>query len=271
MDGGKIKVYVASSWRNKKHSVVVELLRSEGFDVYNFKEGSPFGWHEISENWENWTPEEFITALGHPLAESAYSRDMCALAGCHVCILLNPCGVSSHQELAWACGAGKQVYIIVDSGNPPELMYKMAKLCTTIEEAIVDIKDRHNIVRQRSWQDLYCNALRLFELESDFGGTGAKPPNPVAIINSFCLCGDARSYAKLSQKAFELPCLFPDNDGCVAMHWQNTDGEIYATINDKNVLVFVGGNTATDATIKGEEPASGKLIVALYNHIFCPE
>lgn len=51
------KIYVASSWRNDIQPQVVETLRKEGFEVYDFKNPEPgnngFHWSEIDPDWKN--------------------------------------------------------------------------------------------------------------------------------------------------------------------------------------------------------------------------
>ena len=54
------KIYVASSWRNERQPILVEILRANGHEVYDFrnpKEGdNGFHWSEIDEDWQQWTP-----------------------------------------------------------------------------------------------------------------------------------------------------------------------------------------------------------------------
>lgn len=137
----KKKIYVASSWRNEKQQEVVRYLRSRGHEVYDFKNPFPgdngFGWRDINPNWENWTNEEYIEALQHPLAESGFNSDFEAMNWADIFVLVLPCGRSAHLELGWACGSGRETYILLDHMEP-ELMVKM---CTAISEKIEDIAD----------------------------------------------------------------------------------------------------------------------------------
>lgn len=114
-----MKIYVASSWRNENQPQVVQRLRDEGHDVYDFRNPKEhiherdegFHWSDIDPEWKNWTPEQFVGALDHPLAEAL--------------VLVMPCGRSAHLEMGYAAGAGIPTIILMADGEP-ELMYKMA-------------------------------------------------------------------------------------------------------------------------------------------------
>jgi nucleoside 2-deoxyribosyltransferase len=141
-----VKIYVASSWRNTIQPRVVQALREQGFDVYDFKNPEPenegFHWSEIDPHYKHWTPEAFGKALAHPIAESGFSLDMKALKECDVCVLVLPCGRSAHLEAGYAIGAGKPTIILLPNKNvpgaaEPELMYKMAAhICFDIQEIV---------------------------------------------------------------------------------------------------------------------------------------
>jgi nucleoside 2-deoxyribosyltransferase len=138
-----MKIYVASSWRNDFQPYVVACLRNIGHDVYDFKnpaEGdNGFHWSEIDPNWKEWTPEQLREAHKHPLAVAGFKKDMDALIECDICVLVMPCGRSAHLEAGYAVGAGKPTAILLADGEP-ELMYKMARVCTNIEE-VLDFAD----------------------------------------------------------------------------------------------------------------------------------
>lgn len=124
-----MKIYLASSWRNKYHGVFLALLKNNGYDVYDFKEdGFSFHWSQIDEDYKNWNGQQFVSALYKDLAISGFDRDFDMLNKCDVCVMLLPCGKSAHIEAGYAVGSGKKL-IIVNPYNEkiePELMYKMA-------------------------------------------------------------------------------------------------------------------------------------------------
>ncbi len=135
-----MKIYVASSWRNADQPSVVADLRREGHEVYDFRnpeEGDQgFHWKEIDPNWQQWTIEEYIQALSHPLAQAGYKSDFAALEWCDVAILVMPCGRSAHLELGYCRGAGKPTAILLSNAEP-ELMYLMVdKLAANIVDIV---------------------------------------------------------------------------------------------------------------------------------------
>ena len=134
-----MKIYVASSWRNKFQKKVVEILRSLGHEVYDFKnppKKTGFSWSEIDPNWQQWNPEQYKRALSTPRAQEGFDSDMRGLDA-DACVLVQPCGTSAHLELGWACGKGIQTAVLYpldiesEDGSfvpriEPELMVKMA-------------------------------------------------------------------------------------------------------------------------------------------------
>jgi hypothetical protein len=122
------KIYVASSWRNQYQQGVVDFLRNEGHEVYDFKNPTKddhgFHWSQIDDNWQSWNPSEYCEGLKHPLAESGFKSDMEAMKWANVFIGVQPFGRSASMEMGWAAGQGKPTALILDSGEP-ELMVKM--------------------------------------------------------------------------------------------------------------------------------------------------
>lgn len=134
-----MKIYVASSWRNKYQPEVVLTLRHLGHEVYDFRnpeEGNNgFHWSEIDPKWQTWSPEQYRKALNHTIAVNGFARDMIALQTCDACVLVLPCGRSAHLELGWATGAKKKTHILMLEPCEPELMYRMNHgILTSMEE-----------------------------------------------------------------------------------------------------------------------------------------
>lgn len=125
----KPKIYVASSWRNGYQQGIVEYLRANNNDVYDFRnptEGDHgFHWSEIDKNWEKWSVEEYQQALKHKVAVNGYSKDFNAMQWADICVLVLPCGRSAHTEAGWFAGQNKAVYVIMPQELEPELMYKI--------------------------------------------------------------------------------------------------------------------------------------------------
>ena len=140
-----IKVYVASSWRNKYYPEVVKQLKAHGFDVYDFRyppDGKGgFFWKDIDPNWEDWSTKDYISQLNHPWAEYGFKRDIDAMKDADVCVLVLPCGRSAHSEAGWMAGAGKRVIAYIPEKQEPELMYKMFDYVTDNLEQLIEMID----------------------------------------------------------------------------------------------------------------------------------
>lgn len=136
-----LRIYVASSWRNELQPGVVQALRAEGFDVYDFRHPEPgndgFHWSDIDPEWQTWAPEQFRASLNHPVALRGFRCDFDAMLWADVCVLVMPCGRSAHLEAGWFAGAqGKSLVILLEDGEP-ELMYAMAGyLCCDLGEVL---------------------------------------------------------------------------------------------------------------------------------------
>lgn len=124
-----MKIYVASSWRNDHQEAVVEVLRSMGHEVYDFKNPphgrGGFAWSDIDENWQTWTTEEYRSALQHHISESGFNSDFDGMKWADCCVMVLPCGRSANTEAGWMKGSGKPVYVFSPIKQEPELMYKL--------------------------------------------------------------------------------------------------------------------------------------------------
>lgn len=130
----RLKIYVASSWRNALHPAVVEALRplAEVYDFRNPPNKSDFRWLSLDPNYRQWTASQFIQALESPLAEEGFSSDMQALEDCDLCVLVLPCGRSAHLELGYAVGAGKVTIVLIPDAQERVLGHTMdCRPCAT--------------------------------------------------------------------------------------------------------------------------------------------
>lgn len=139
-----MKIYVASSWRNKIQSYVVKILKAAGHEVYDFKnpkEGDKgFHWSEIDLNWQNWTPEMYRDCLTHPIAEIGYKSDYKAMKWADIFVGVQPFGRSASLEMGWAAGQGKKTILLLENGEP-ELMVKMLDyICIDLADVVITIK-----------------------------------------------------------------------------------------------------------------------------------
>ena len=127
-----VKIYVASSWRNKFYPDVVIKLREAGHEVYDFRNPphghGGFKWHNLDPDFDNWSVEEYKTGLKHPSSELQFKSDLDALNWADTCLLVLPCGRSAHTEAGWMKGVGKRTIVYIPQMEEPELMYKLFDL-----------------------------------------------------------------------------------------------------------------------------------------------
>ena len=123
------KIYVASSWKNKYQELVVQIARTYGCEVFDFKNPPGvervFSWSDIQSGWELWTTEEYIKALRHPAAQACFESAHEGMVWADIGILVLPCGRSGHLEAGWMKGIGMPVYVFSPEIIEPELMYKL--------------------------------------------------------------------------------------------------------------------------------------------------
>lgn len=146
----KMKIYVASSWKNPRHKVIVNALRDRGAWVYDYREtNARFHWEDLDPNYEKWAPGEYLSALTTTDVSDAFWRDMSALAAADAVVGLDPLGVSSALELGWAVGHGKPAVLLVGDVVKPELMAKMIpfRVCQ-LEDLVITletlVKEQHH-------------------------------------------------------------------------------------------------------------------------------
>lgn len=136
----RANIYLASSWRNDQQPEVVNALRHNGHQVYDFRnpgdsKTSPvsgdssggFRWSDIDPSWESWSPWAFTQALGTATATRGYGTDWRGMEWADVGVLLLPSGRSAHLEAGYFAGhPDKSLHILVPELPEPELMYLMA-------------------------------------------------------------------------------------------------------------------------------------------------
>jgi hypothetical protein len=130
-----MKIYVASSWRNTYQPDVVATLRSDGHEVYDFRNPAPnntgFSWSLINPHWhEGVTPQTYLDMLTSPIAEKGFRLDMDALRDADACVMVMPCGMSAGIEFGYAVGAGIPTAVYIPGLRDPDLMIKMADVIT---------------------------------------------------------------------------------------------------------------------------------------------
>lgn len=123
------RIYVSSSWHNEaEQQKLVDILRQNGHKVYDFTR--PKGileknvWEEQNINVDGCDFEDFKNAINNEEVMKRFSSHRDAMLCADTCILLLPCGRSSHVEAGFMAGMNKRVIVY----NPqkkwePELMY----------------------------------------------------------------------------------------------------------------------------------------------------
>lgn len=123
------RIYLASSWRNPFQQDTVEILRSDGHEVYDFQkpgnDRGAFSWAKCDPDWESWTPDEFIEVMKHStIAAGGWTSDYRAMRWCDTGILLMPAGNSAHVEIGQLMEMRKRTIIILSGKDfKPDLMY----------------------------------------------------------------------------------------------------------------------------------------------------
>ncbi|MDD3663310.1 MAG: hypothetical protein PHT84_05615 [Candidatus Pacebacteria bacterium] len=136
----KLRVYIASSWRNQDHENSVEFFKSEGFEVYDYRNpngiGTGFHWESVDADFKKWSARQALDALRNSSASEAFYSDMHALDRADAVVALAPHGASVGMEVGYAVGRGIPVVWIQSEPPQPELMAKMCQYrVSDIEEA----------------------------------------------------------------------------------------------------------------------------------------
>lgn len=160
-----MKIYVASSWRNKYLDDVFKALRATGHDVYDFR-ANGFGWDEAAteaqfvelKRRDRKDPERLYTAkewkrlTDTPIAREGFQRDYDALTTSQAVVLVLPAGRSAHLEAGYLVGLDvasrayggwvrRKFVVYQPEAERPDLMLLMADaVCGSIEEVIEVLK-----------------------------------------------------------------------------------------------------------------------------------
>ncbi|KKM70693.1 hypothetical protein LCGC14_1438210 [marine sediment metagenome] len=130
-----MKIYVASSWRADKYPVVLSLLRSDGHDVYDFRENG-FSWDDVIAGHHILLNPDTLPAATHqelledPQVCKTFQEDLAALKEADVVVMVTPCGSSAHLEAGYAVGIGKELVIYQTGSQRPDVMYKLGTIVT---------------------------------------------------------------------------------------------------------------------------------------------
>ena len=159
------KIYVASSWKNANRvRNLVYVLRSIGFVVYDFTYHS-FNWADLNQSnakkelrIEHGDKLSIPEWFNHPKVCKHFQLDLAALNACDLLIAIFPCGKSTHLEVGFVAGRGKEVYALSDEPLGRDLLYKLFKKVFTCEADIIDCleenKDKKRDEKQKMKEEL---------------------------------------------------------------------------------------------------------------------
>jgi nucleoside 2-deoxyribosyltransferase len=139
-----VKIYLATSWRNRNYRLVRSAFIHSGFKVYDFKNpDTAFSWKQIDVTYP-WSISILKKCVRHHLAARGFNADSAAIRECDAFVLLLPCGRSAHWELGFAEGLGKPTYVLCidDDEIEPEVVYHPCKLITGSLEKLVNTLKR---------------------------------------------------------------------------------------------------------------------------------
>jgi hypothetical protein len=130
-------IYLIGSLRNPEIPVIAGKLREAGLEVFD-------DWYaagpEADDKWRDYEQgrgRTYTEALNGLAAEHVFEFDRYHLERADAGIIVLPAGKSGHLELGWLLGRGKRGYILLDSPDRWDLMYKFADLVTTDLEEII--------------------------------------------------------------------------------------------------------------------------------------
>jgi len=139
----KLKIYIASSWKNAGTvRELANLLRENGHMVFDFTDSHTreSGLDKFCFNIESWSGEpletiDWLDFLLYSATEKAFKSDKAGIDWADVLILIVPSGRSSHLEAGYIVGCGKLLYIWGDLPKGEfDTMYKFATGCYRSKE-----------------------------------------------------------------------------------------------------------------------------------------
>jgi nucleoside 2-deoxyribosyltransferase len=143
----QLRIYVASSWRNKLLDTVFAALNKMNHVAYDFRHAdttAAFSFKNLGA--KDITAPETARALIHAApARAQLQRDLDAIQSCDVLILLNPCGRSAHFEAGMAVQMGKRVVVLQDK-NEPDLLY------ATADRVVTSLNEMLNALDEIAWE-----------------------------------------------------------------------------------------------------------------------
>lgn len=131
-------IYLIGSLRNPKVPEIANALRGSGFEVFD-------DWYaagpEADDKWRDYEigrGHSYVEALAGYAAKHVFSFDLEHLNRSKAVVLVLPAGKSGHLELGYGIGRGKAGYILLDTPDRWDVMYKFATRVTDDLGEIID-------------------------------------------------------------------------------------------------------------------------------------
>ena len=126
----KERIYLIGSLRNPRVPEVGDVLRAEGWDVFD-------DWYaagpEADDYWQKYSQERgqsYTEALADYAAQHTFEFDKRHLDLAHIGVLVLPAGKSGHLELGYLAGRGKPTYVLME--EEPERWDVMLNFATAV-------------------------------------------------------------------------------------------------------------------------------------------
>ena len=133
------RIYLIGSLRNAKVAELGNLLRKEGFDIFD-------DWHaagpEADDFWQKYEiakGNNFRQALAGAAAQNVFAFDKRNLDASDAVVMVMPAGKSGHLELGYMAGKGKKTCIFMN-GEPErfDVMYLFADYIALNESEVIE-------------------------------------------------------------------------------------------------------------------------------------
>jgi hypothetical protein len=119
-------LYLIGSLRNSAIPAIAEELRKGGHEVFDdWYAAGPIA-DDSWRDYEKARGHSYREALDGLAAEHVYQFDLTHLLRAEGVVLVLPAGKSGHLEFGWALGKGLEGYVLLDSPERWDVMYKFA-------------------------------------------------------------------------------------------------------------------------------------------------
>lgn len=131
-------IYLIGSLRNPEIPTIANTIRAAGHEVFDdwFAAGP-----EADDYWRNYEisrGRSYVEALSGLAAGHVFTFDNEYLERASAVVLVLPAGKSGHMELGISIGRGKPGYILLDSPDRWDVMYKFADGVFTELDGLID-------------------------------------------------------------------------------------------------------------------------------------